>query len=433
MNRPKIAIIGAGWAGLSAALALHAQAEVVLFEASQISGGRARSLNRPDFSTDSLANQTESSLTALDNGQHLLLGAYRNVLTILEQVGVLTEEVFLRLPFSWYLVDGIQIKCPHLPAPWHILVGVLTAKHFSLRDKFSLLKNTAALKNFSGEDLSIHAWLWDQNVSSKEVANFWQPLVLAAMNTPLSIASTQTLARIMQESVLKNRLDSDLLLPIKSLNELFVEPVSAYLKKHHVPIYLGQRVHELNAQGVGNVWVDGVQFDRVIVATAPYHAAKILTHEPTQKALNELQYAAITTVYLRYDQTISLPVPIVGLVKGTAQWLFERGKLSGGDNELSAVLSCADQWGHLKTDELVQKIHQDVLRCCPDLAAPISFQVITEKRATFLAAVKRTRIDASTLAKQGIFLAGDYMHPSYPGTLEGAVVSGQIAAAQCLL
>lgn len=437
MSRPKIGIIGAGWAGLSAALSLHAQADVVVFEASKTAGGRARALNRHPSSgadaDDASGSQYGSGLSALDNGQHLFLGAYQNLLTILRQVGVSESEAFLRLPFFWYMGDGIQLQCPKIAAPWHLLIGILRAKNFSIGEKLALLKNAQALKKFNDSDLSVNAWLWQQNVQPKEVANFWQPLVLAAMNTPLDLASTEVLSKVINDGVLKSRSGSDLLLPKKPLDELFVEPVCAYLKKHNVPIHLGKRIVSLESHGKNHILIDGAKFDAVIVATAPYHAAKLIVNEATQNILNQLQYAAITTVYLRYDQTVVLPYPMVGLAEGTAQWLFERGKLSGSPNEVAAVVSCADEYAHLEASELIGKVHQDLLRYCPYLTPPVASRVITEKRATFLSEVNRPRVDSSILAKQGIFLAGDYMHPTYPGTLEGAVVSGQIAAAQCLL
>ena len=133
--RPKIAVVGAGWAGLSAAVSLARRADVTVFEAGRQAGGRARTLagNSDGFSF-------------LDNGQHILLGAYHGVLTLMEHIGADPEAAFCRLPLQWYIHEGLQFQSTNLPSPLHILPGILRAKKVSFSLKIKLLSDMAALQ-----------------------------------------------------------------------------------------------------------------------------------------------------------------------------------------------------------------------------------------------------------------------------------------------
>ena len=99
--KKKIAIIGAGWTGLSAAVTLVPHADVTLFEAGNVAGGRARAVQSRDFSF-------------LDNGQHLLIDAYQATFDLLKTIGVAQDEIFFRQPFQWYLADGVQFQASTL-------------------------------------------------------------------------------------------------------------------------------------------------------------------------------------------------------------------------------------------------------------------------------------------------------------------------------
>ena len=427
MKQPRVAVIGAGWAGLAAAAALVPKAKVSLFEAGKQAGGRARALN-----------QADAVFARADNGQHILLGAYHSVLQLLRQVGVDEADVFMRLPMRWHMVDGMRLRTPKLPAPWHLLVGMWRADGLSGAEKWRALRGARALvawtKQPLAEDISVAEWLRRMQMPGRLVAEFWQPLVWAALNTPLTVASVRTLATVLQEGVLAKRSDSDYLLPKRDLQQAFVAPVLQWLQQNGVQWQPQQRIQHIAPQADGSVAVDGRLFDAVIIATAPYHVLSLLPPplaQPLKPALDALAYSAITTVYLRYAEAFSLPEPMVGFVNGTVQWLVDRQRLGLGKQELAAVISVAQQhdWSR---DEWIEAVHRDVLRLCPYLGAPQAALVVSEKRATFQAAVGRTPPPSAHLQRHRIYLAGDYTHPRYPATLEGAVQSGQRAAADCL-
>ena len=425
--RPKIAVIGAGWAGLSAAVHLGNKAEVHVFEASKQAGGRARTLaaGRGDFSF-------------LDNGQHILIGAYHGVRTLMQQIGVPENAAFVRCPLQWHMADGMQFKAASLPAPLHLLAGILCAKKLGFADKLRLLDSMRALQRRHGlnpPDISVGEWLGKRHTPRRLVAEFWQPLVWGALNTPLESASLNILTHVLQDGVWAQKSDSDYLLPKLDLGRIMAEPALGRLKKSGAVVHLESRVGHLQPLPSGQIEVNGAAFDGAVLAVAPYHAAALLppdTPANIQTAYADMQYHAITTVYLRYAAPLNLPAAMTGLANGTAQWLIGRAALGGSAHEVAAVISVSDIVGGFAPDEWVARVNADVQTLCPDAGAPVAARVITEKRATTAAVAHRRLPDLAWLHHQHIYPAGDYLHPRYPATLEAAVQTGQSAAALCL-
>ena len=430
-GKPKVAVIGGGWAGLAAAEALAGQADVTLFEAGKTLGGRARAV-----AADS------NNFAFLDNGQHLLVGAYQQCLALLARAGVAEADAFLRLPLTWHMADGVQFQAARLPSPWHLLLGVLGAKGAAWGEKTALLQQMRALQQWhrrqqqNGADIDVAQWLRQHGVSQKWQQQFWQPLVWGSLNTDLGQASTLRLANVLADGVWRERAHSDMLIATGDLQQSWVAPVAEWVEKQGVAVHTGTRIGTLRLAGeTDQIWVDEHLFSRVVVAVAPYHVEALLppqTPPEFQAALNTLHYRAITTVYLRYPQAVPLKHAITGLAKGTAQWLIARGALGGNAQEVAAVVSLSDQYGTLSNEEWTQRVHQDLLRLYPDLPPPIAGRAITEKRATIESRPDMAPVPQAWLRGQGVYLAGDYIHPRYPATLEAAVQSGQAAAAALL-
>ncbi|HFC8519046.1 TPA: hydroxysqualene dehydroxylase HpnE [Neisseria weaveri] len=424
--RFKIAVVGAGWAGLSAAVQLARRADVTVFEAGRRAGGRARRVD------------SSGVLSFLDNGQHILLGAYHGVLGIMRQIGVDEKEVFRRMPLTWYMAEGMNFQTASLPKPWHLLLGVLRAKNLAFSEKMALLKSMRVLKKYGqsdAADIDVAAWLQQNRVSHKLQIEFWQPLVYGALNTPLEQAGLKTLYHVLHDGVWAEKQDSDYLLPKRDLSSVLAEPACSYLRRRGANIRLENRVNGLECLPDGKVAVDGEPFDAVILAVAPYHAAALMpseTPDNIQTAYRSMKYHAITTVYLRYPEAVSLPAPMTGVKSGTAQWLFDRRALGLSDREMVAVISVSDGFGDLTRDEWIDKIDADIKKICPHLSKPSAAKVMTEKRATIAATVDRCLPDTTWLHHQNIYPAGDYLHPRYPATLEAAVQSGFTAADLCL-
>ncbi|MFV2028581.1 hydroxysqualene dehydroxylase HpnE [Neisseria sp. S1] len=426
--RKKIAVIGAGWAGLSAAIHLSAKADVTIFEAGKQAGGRARALNAVDH-----------NFSFLDNGQHILLGAYHGVRTLLNRIGVNEAEVFERRPLQWYMADGLQFSASsRLPAPLHLITGILRAKNIGWADKIRLLDSMKALQkrqHFNPADMSVADWLNARQMPRKLVAEFWQPLVWGALNTPLQNASLNILSNVLQDGVWADKAAGDYLLPKCDLGKLMAEPALSFLKKQKATIRLATRVGKLQISPDGRVRIENELFDAVILAVAPYHAAALMPAETPhyiQSEYSKIQYHAITTVYLRYAEALEMPSAMTGFSRGTAQWLISRGALDGDKHELTAVISVSDLHSNHTNEQWIERVHADILRICPTLKAPVAARVITEKRATTASTVNRRLPDTVWLHHHHIYPCGDYLHPRYPATLEAAVQHGQSTAALCL-
>lgn len=420
--RPRVAIVGAGWAGLAAAVELAAQAELTLFEAGRAPGGRARRIQGAD--------------SALDNGQHILIGAYRDCLRLMRKVGVEVDSAMLRLPLAWQRQDGIALQCPRWPAPLHVLAGLWSARGLSWRDKWQLALALQRLKWQRwrlAEDVTVAQWLQAQHQSDWLIAQFWRPMVLSALNTPLEQASMQILATTLRDSLGGSRADSDLLLPRLDLSELFPAAALRWLCAHGANWQAGHRVASITPAGNG-VLVDGQLFDAAIVAVAPYHAGALLQEPVLQTQVKAFHYWPIYTAYLRFDADIRMPLPMMGLQGGTLDWLFDRQALSGERGLLAAVISApSPALQDMPRAALLHQLRAEVEYLLPALQGTplLDSQLIVEKRATFGSVVGLTRPHCRSRV-QSVYLAGDWLCPDYPATLEGAVRSGVHAASQLM-
>lgn len=356
----------------------------------------------------------------------------------MKEIGSNPKTAFLRLPLQWHMHEGLQFRTRFLPAPLHILSGVLLARHFPFTFKTKLLSDMSSLQKFARSDqadMTVRQWLQQRNTPRAAITQFWQPLVWGALNTPLENASLRILCNVLSDGVWAGKSGSDYLLPKRDLGMIVAEPALAKLRHFGADIRLETRACRLKTLPDGRVSVNGEFFDAAVLAVAPYHAAALLPEDTPEHILSgyqNLHYHAITTVYLRYAYPIRLPAPLTGLADGTAQWLFSRGKLGLSPNEVSAVISVSDRVGTFTGQVWAEKIHADVKRICPYLNEPEAVRVITEKRATTSASANSPLPDLTWLHRHRIYPAGDYLHPRYPATLEAAVQSGFTAAEACL-
>ncbi|WP_024303617.1 hydroxysqualene dehydroxylase HpnE [Pseudogulbenkiania sp. MAI-1] len=416
MSRPRVAVIGAGWAGLAAAVELAGFAELTLFEAGREPGGRARRVREAEL--------------ALDNGQHILIGAYRECLRLMARVGVDPDAVLLRQPMNWHRHGGLRLHCPPLPAPLHVAWGLLAARGIGWRDKWRLSRALETLKRQGwrlAEDCTVADWLAVHDQSTALVGGFWRPLVLSALNTPLADASMQILANVLKDSLGAARADSDLLLPRHDLSALFPQPAWHWLAGQGAQLRAGCRVRDV-AFADGAAWVDGERFDAAIVAVAPHHAGALLDDAALRQRLQLLRYRPICTVYLRFGQSLRLPRVMTGFAGGTADWLFDREALSGERGLVAAVISAPDEAIlALPPAQLVARVLDDLRRLQPTLPEPLWSRVLVERRATFAAVAGLAR-PGTRIGVQCGYLAGDWVDSPYPATLEAAVQSGVNAA-----
>lgn len=421
-----IAIIGAGYAGLAAAVELVRNGQsVAVFEASRSLGGRARAV--------------EMERLTVDNGQHILLGAYSETLRLMRAVGADPQRLLKRLPLHLEFPGEMRLIAPRLPAPLHMLAALLLATGLDWREKWAAIQLMRRLQRAQFRitpDVTVTTWLKNNKTPSRQRRLLWEPLCVAALNTPADNASAQVLATVLRDSLAASREASDLLLPQVDLSALFPEPAAAFITQRGSVIHRGQRVTHLQHTDQG--WRINGQgpFTHVVLAVAAYHLAALVPE--LQATVEHFTWEPIVTSYLTYPASVRLPQPMLGVADGTAQWLFDRGQLCGQAGLIAAVISARGRHLDLPTAELESRIHTEIARIVPHLPAPLRTQTITEKRATF-ACTPNLRRPATQTALPGLYLAGDYVDsalPSvasdYPATIEGAVRSG-VNAAQSVL
>lgn len=423
MSAGSAAVIGAGWAGIAAAVELVRRgARVTLLDANRTAGGRAR---RVTYRGESL-----------DNGQHLLLGAYRETLALLEAVGAPASSL-RRLPLAIRYPGGPSLSAPRLPAPLHLAVALVFAEGFTAREKAAALRLGLAVRRAESLALpgeKVRALLARLRQPERLTRRVWEPLCVAALNTPGERADAAVFARVLRDALLRRRADSDFLVPAADLSAVLPEPALTWLGERGTRLLLGRRVAGLARTGAG--WkVDAAEvaepFDLVVCATAPHEAAALLGPVeglgPLAARLASIAHEPITTVYLQYATRVRLPHPLVALENAPAQWLFDREALGGARGLVAAVISASHAEAALDQEVLGTRVHREVERLAGPLEAPRWTKVITEKRATFSCTPGAFRPPAAT-GLEGLALAGDYTEGPYPATLEGAVASGLRAA-----
>lgn len=432
MNKQNIhvAVIGGGCAGLSAAVTLIEQGvQVTIFEASSQLGGRARTV----------AVENNSLMHLLDNGQHILLGAYHETLALLKKVGVKEHEALLRLPLqinmqTMFANSAFLLKsASYLPAPLNLLVGLILSKGLSFKERIAAIKLMYKLKSTQYQltkDMPLAQFLLHEDQSDQLVAMLWEPLCLAALNTPIEIASTRIFLNVLKDSFSGSKNNSDMLLPRHDLSQIISHPVANYIRSQDSTIKLNRRVRSLTeVPGGFNLETrDGPHFfSHVIVAVSPARVEKLIGALPKLKRVLEQTQAyafqPIYTIYLQYPQDIQLPIVISGLTGMTGQWVFDRGQLCGQKGLIAVIVSAEGVHQKMSQDELALTVAKELHHAYPVLPKPLWHKVIAEKRATFSCTTHLARPTNKTV-QPGLFLAGDYTYADYPATIEGAVRSG---------
>ncbi|MDR3086960.1 MAG: hydroxysqualene dehydroxylase HpnE [Azoarcus sp.] len=428
-----VALIGAGYAGLACAVELARQGiKTTVFERSRTLGGRARALRKDGWT--------------VDNGQHVLIGAYTELTRLLRMTGVSPRQL-QHLPLTLHVPGQIHLRAAALPAPLHLAVGLATARGLNWRERFAL---AALLRHLKRErfrlpaTMTVTELLADCRQPAKLRNLVWEPLCVAALNTPAHMASAQIFANILRDSLAApTAAASELLIPRVDLSELFPVPAARYLAIHDGEICVGNAItaiipepegagFRLTGDPAGRLW------PHVVIAVAPHHAAPLLATAgeacaPLAARIAALPAEPVTTVYFALGEGFTLPCPMIGLTGGPAQWAFDRGQC-GGPEGLIAMVSSAhrsddsdsgnDDGDATNHDTLIAATRTQLERalgCRPPEAQWT--QVVVEKRATFACrpGLERPAIETPL---PGLWLAGDYIESDYPATLEAAVRAG---------
>jgi hydroxysqualene dehydroxylase len=413
-----LGIVGAGWAGLAAAVrATEAGTQVTLFEMAASPGGRAREVMHDGL--------------ALDNGQHILIGAYRETLALMRTVGADPQALLLRRPLE--LVDphgrGLALR-PGAALPAFVR-AVLALRDWPLGERLALLR-TAARWRFAGFDAPAAQTVAElaRGLPARARHGLIEPLCVAALNTPAELASARVFLRVLRDALFGGRGAADLLLPRVSLGALMPQPALRWLARHGATVQCGHRVERLE-RDTGGWRLDGQPFDAVLLACSAAEAARLAREvAPAWSAgAGAFEYEPIVTVYLRSPGTRWLR-PMIALPEEPAQFGFDLGALDGRgarDGVFAFVVSGARTWVERGLEVTAQATLDQARRAFGNAWAqpPALLRTFAERRATFLCRPGLQR--PSVAVAPGLAAAGDHVEGPYPATLEGAVRSAAAA------
>ncbi len=427
----RTAVIGGGWAGLAAAVAAtEAGQQVALFEAARTLGGRARTL----------LLETHEGPVTVDNGQHILIGAYTATLDLMQRLGVPPDTVLHAQPLALPFADGTGLRTPawaaRWPAPLDALAAIATTPGWGWRDKTALTLASLRwqLDGFRCEPQLTVAQLC-ADLPPRVVRELIEPLCVSALNTAALQASAQVFLRVLKDALFGSGHGAwngaTLLLPRAPLGQLLPEPAQRWLQQHGAQVLTGRRVLSLTQTESG--WqVDGEAFDRVLLATPPGGSARLLAALAASlpaaatwiAQVQALRFEAIATVYATSAQPLPHGTAMLALRNAPgapAQFVFDKGALGGPAGLLAFVVSaCGDDRERLQSEVLQQA---EALGLGPLQV----LQTVVEKRATFACTPGLLR-PVSRIA-HGLWAVADFVDGPYPATLEGAVRCG-LAAGQ---
>ena len=472
-----VIVIGAGFAGLSAAVALAERGvRVLVLERRPRLGGRATSYRDP------------ATGEAVDNGQHVLFGCYRETRRFLRRVGA-DRDVRLdpSLAVESIDVDGVRTRldCPHLPAPFHLLAGVLEWDRVPASERWAALRMLRAIRaerardraeapraaagdearGAARADETVRDWLVRCGQGPRLRHLLWEPLALAALNQRPEQAAAPPFARVLAELCGPGRTDAAIGIPGLPLAAFYAVPARRFVEA---------RGGSVRTRTAATVRVDGTGLRGVaagetllraeaVIAAVPWYALPGLLPDhpdalaPVIEAARATPASPIVTVHLWVDRPL-LSSPFVGLPGRTTQWAFEtppdhreagapgegRGVAetcgAGGAGEhrpagarLTLVMSGADDVAHLPNPRVVARAAADLRDALPDRGWRIEHaSVVREPRATFSLAPGQPPRPGTETPVDGLLLAGDWIDTGLPGTIESAVVSGHRAAEAAL-
>jgi squalene-associated FAD-dependent desaturase len=437
LMQPDVVVVGAGFSGLSAAARLTTSGlRVLVLEARARLGGRATAF------TDAATGER------VDNGQHVLLGCYTDTLAFLRDIDAMSH-VRRQPQLSVTMIDKAgrrsRLVCPPLPAPWHLLAGVMEWDALDWRDRLSALRMAAPLRLARDPERlaaspgeTVEGWLIRNGQTERLREMLWRPLALAALNQPADRAGATTFARVLAEMFTGNANAAALILPTQPLDAMYAEPARALIQARGGEVRSGApaTIH-VSGQRLSGVEAGGERWEpRVVIAAVPWFAYDALfdgrpaaVAEIVDRA-GRMSASPIATVNLWFDRPV-LDEPFVGLPGRVMQWVFDKRTVVGDTaSHLSLVSSGADAIVNLPNEQLTALAYDELLQALPPArrARLVRSTVVRERQATFSLAPGQPARPSTTTAVDGLLLAGDWIDTGLPATIESAVRSGHRAA-----
>jgi squalene-associated FAD-dependent desaturase len=436
-----VVIVGAGLSGLAAAVHLASRGiRVTVLEQKPAPGGRAYSFR------DKITGDT------IDNGQHVLIAGYDRTMQFLDTIG--TKELLRIQPhpvlrFHHPVRGFCEFRLSHLPVPFHLLAGIFTTSLLSVADRFRFLRAGASLLDHSSgaasrySRLTIKEWLLSLHQSPELTRSLWEPLAVSIMNESIDRASAGVFIAALQKAFLGQAKNAAMAIPTVGLSQLYVDQAVKYILVRGGAIRCNAIVTRCVADPENTIDVhlrdnDPITGDAVICTVPPQDLPGLLPPvlAASSAPLAAISSAPIVSIHLWFDREF-MSHDSVGLIGRRVQWLFNRRRLStekGDGAHVSAVISGAHEYVEKTKDQLVALSLEDIQSAYPHVGLqPRHSVVIREKNATYSSSPSVELLRPTPVTGvRNFFLAGDWTATGYPATIEGAVLSGETAAAYAL-
>ncbi len=431
----RIAIVGGGISGTSAALhAVRKNYQVSLFEASKDIGGKVRSF----FDSQSGEN--------IDNGQHALMGAYTeflNICNLLATYRYIYEPKKLSIAFASPGNPIATLEQKIFKGKYGTLLGLFDFQAIDKYSKYHIIKLFTKLMFLNINSLdTCFDFLNNQKQTKQAIKYFWEPLILAVMNASIYDAPASILITVMKQAFLGNSYESKLLLPNVAIDNL-IKPIGEYLNARNGKLHLSEAVQSIEKSRdkfLIDTSKDNYEFDKVIISVPPRRIQKILLiksklQDQIDILSEQMEYSPIISAYLWYDQYVDIP-EIVAMTDTKTQWIFNRSKIIKEEKgkypfSLTCTISAASEIEKLSNNEIVNLMHSEISSCFPQmkLAKLENSKVIRERNATPLFTKSNIKLRPKNLTDiPGLVIAGDWTDTGLPATIEGAALSGRLAA-----
>ncbi|MFZ9760783.1 MAG: hydroxysqualene dehydroxylase HpnE [Candidatus Kapaibacteriota bacterium] len=431
-----IIVLGAGIAGISAAVhCIGRGLRPLVIESTSNVGGRARSF------IDRVSGDM------IDNGQHVMMGCYDSFFEVLRLLGTfekVKKQEFLTIPF--HFPDGrrdlLHAKgIGNVHGPLGMALGFLRLSILSRKEKASLLIFAMRVKwNLCKPGLmTAMELLLSESQSQRIIDLVWSPVILATMNGKPEEVSAKIFINVLRLAFFGKGDSSSLYIPQCGLSELF-EPFGAWLEKHDGMLIQSNGVEKLvieNDEIQGVYAQDGMYVEsKYVISGIPPHALlKILpdAHKTTSffSSFDSIRYSPIISLYLWFDKSFP-EIDIAAIMESSTQWIFRKSTvMQHGKSMLALTISAGDEIVSMSTEEIALTCSNEIRQCFPEMvdAQLLHWKVIKERMATVLIDpdTEESRPDSKTPIK-GLLLAGDWTNTGLPATLEGAALSGKVAA-----
>lgn len=439
-NQSQVIIVGGGLAGLAAAAALGVRGvRVTLFESRPRWGGRASSF------VDQVSGET------IDNCQHVAMGCCTNFRHFCRLVEI--DDLFRTEPRLWFVeAHGrrSQLAAAPLPAPLHLFPSLLTLKHLSWRDKWTLALGLSALARVKRNEVrgqSFDRWLQAHRQTPNAIEKFWHVVLVSALSESLDRIDVWQARKVFVDGFLAHRDGWQVRIPTTPLSEIYDSSLAKWLAGQGVSLRSPEGISRLvvedgTVRGVELRTGERVSTEQVILAV-PWHLVGSLFPEelrshPQLQALEHLEAAPISSVHLWFDKPLT-PLPHAALIGGLSQWVFNRDAIQGHRDEqqhyYQVVVSASRDLAAITSEHIIEQVVGELRSAWPDSAAAklLRGRVVTEHKAVFspLAGADERRPPQQSFVPNVQF-AGDWTQTGWPATMEGAVRSGYLAAENVL-